>query len=594
MCGITGMLGNPEVSVVQKMMSYLTHRGPDGTGVWHDESVALGHNRLAIVDLAGGSQPIISDKGVVLIANGEIYNHRELKSKTGYAYKTSSDSEAIIALYTQHKQKNGSLDASSQSEWVSSLDGMFAFSIWDPELKQLTLARDALGIKPLSRTIINGSMLFSSEYKAFRAHDEYTPQLDRMALAARIAWEYPLDSTSLLQGVTQVRAGTIEVWHLDRDGNAKLSSKSNFERQKVAPEPSWNPDTQSAELLESFVYSVEQRLMSDVPVGIVLSGGLDSSLVAAVSHDAAQRAGQPVPECWTVAESEDNPDWKAAEIVASSLDLKHHQHILEEDDFDNRLPDLVWHGEDLDTTVMFFQPLFEKMSEHVTVGLCGQGADELHAGYPRYRDVREHAKLIHSRLSRMDAPEATIIQNKSIKANELWYKNDHTGDTNCSDLRNMLEFELEHGQLTNFQLRLVDRHSMAHSLEVRVPFLGKNHRNLSSKLPMEWRLPTDTLYEKKALRAAADLTKLPEEIVRRPKLPAGRATSPSLLAGILDQLKPFQDSILEKYSDFAGGLKNQEDIITGLGLFDAIHLHNRGSIKPKESAYDLLNEVFPQ
>ena len=105
-------------------------------------------------------------------------------------------------------------------------------------------------------------------------------------------------------------------------------------------------------------------------------------------------------------------------------------------------------------------------------------------------------------------------------------------------------------------------------------------------------MPTDTLYEKKALRAAADLTKLPEEIVRRPKLPAGRATSPSLLAGILDQLKPFQESILEKYSDFAGGLRNQEDIITGLGLFDAIHLHNRGSVKPKESAYDLLNEVF--
>ena len=126
MCGITGMLGNPDPGIVKSMMSYLTHRGPDGTGVWSDEEVALGHNRLAIVDLAGGSQPLISDDGVILIANGEIYNHKAIKSKTQYNYKTSSDSEAIIALYNQHKITNGSLDAGGQSTWISKLDGMFA------------------------------------------------------------------------------------------------------------------------------------------------------------------------------------------------------------------------------------------------------------------------------------------------------------------------------------------------------------------------------------------------------------------------------------------------------------------------------------
>ena len=469
---------------------------------------------------------------------------------------------------------------------------MFAFAIWDPANKILTLARDAMGIKPLSRTIIGGSMLFSSEYKAFRAHESHIPTLDRLALAARIAWEYPLDSTTLLEGVTQVRPGSVEVWSLDEFGKATLESNSRFEQQIVQPAQSWDPDLQAPELLESFTYSVEQRLMADVPVGIVLSGGLDSSLVAAVSHDAARRAGQPVPECWTVAESEENPDWKAAEVVASSLDLKHHQHILAEDDFDNRLPDLVWHGEDLDTTVMFFQPLFEKMSQHVTVGLCGQGADELHAGYPRYRDVKSHSQIVNSRLESMSAPEAKMVREGTILSDDKWYKSRHSGEENCSDLRTMLEFELEHGQLSNFQLRLVDRHSMAHSLEVRVPFLGKNHRFLSSRLPMEWRLPSDTMYEKKALRAAADLTKLPEEIVRRPKLPAGRATSPSLLAGILNQLDQFKPAILEKYSDFSGGLKGQDDVVIGLGLFDAIHLNNRGASNPSKSAFDLLSEVF--
>ena len=586
------MLGNPDPGIVKSMMSYLDHRGPDGTGVWFDEEVALGHNRLAIVDLAGGSQPLISDDGIILIANGEIYNHKQIKFETRYNYKTSSDSEAIIALYNQHKMTNGSLDAKSQSTWISKLDGMFAFAIWDPANKILTLARDSMGIKPLSRTIIDGSMLFSSEYKAFRAHESHIPKLDRVALAARIAWEYPLDSTSLLEGVIQVRPGSVEVWSLDKFGKATLQSNSRFEQQIVQPAQSWDPDLQAPELLESFTYSVEQRLMADVPVGIVLSGGLDSSLVAAVSHDAANRAGQPVPECWTVAESEENPDWKAAEIVASSLDLKHHQHILAEDDFDNRLPDLVWHGEDLDTTVMFFQPLFEKMSQHVTVGLCGQGADELHAGYPRYRDVKSHSKLVNSRLESMSAPEAKMVREGTILSDDRWYKSNHSGEENCSDLRTMLEFELEHGQLSNFQLRLVDRHSMAHSLEVRVPFLGKNHRSLSSRLPMEWRLPSDTMYEKKALRAAADLTKLPEEIVRRPKLPAGRATSPSLLAGILNQLDQFKPAILEKYSDFSGGLKGQDDVVIGLGLFDAIHLNKRGASSPSKSAFDLLSEVF--
>ena len=122
-----------------------------------------------------------------------------------------------------------------------------------------------------------------------------------------------------------------------------LLDVANIERQALAPSGSWNPDTQASALLESFVEGVQQRLMADVPVGIVLSGGLDSSLVAAVAHEAAERAHQPVPECWTVAENEDNPDWKAAEVVASHHDLVHHQHVLEDEAFEKRLPSLAWH-----------------------------------------------------------------------------------------------------------------------------------------------------------------------------------------------------------------------------------------------------------
>jgi len=213
------------------------------------------------------------------------------------------------------------------------------------------------------------------------------------------------------------------------------------------------------------------------PTELVVEPRISGGLVCAVAREAAEIAQQPVPACWTVAESEDNPDWKAAEVVASSLDLDHHQYVLDEDSFDNRLPDLSWHGEDFDLTVLFFQPLFEKMADSVTVGLCGQGADELHAGYPRYKELNNHSNLVRGRLENMNFDLSNL-------EGENWWTEDLTPENHTKSLQDFLQFELDHGQLSNFQLRLVDRHSMAHSLEVRVPFLGSRHRLESNKLPM--------------------------------------------------------------------------------------------------------------
>lgn len=588
------MLGQPDPAVVQRMTQVLLHRGPDGTQVWSDQHVALGHNRLAIVDLQGSPQPLFGTQSEVLIANGEIYNFREIRQQfPSYHWKTQGDSETILALHHHAKsaRKSGTLSANDHARWIQQLNGMYAFALWDADSRQLILARDPLGIKPLIRTSINGSLLFASEIKAFPAHEAYIPQIDESALVARLAWEYPLDGTTLLKDVHQVRSGTVEVWSIDSFGQAVLQGKATIERQSVQPHGAWNPSTQAVDLLESFVEGVSERLMADVPVGIVLSGGLDSSLVAAVAHQAAERANQPVPACWTVAESEDNPDWVAAEEVASVLDLKHHQHILESDSFDSRLPDLAWHGEDLDLTVLFFQPLFEKMSHHVTVGLCGQGADELHAGYPRYGDLKSHAKMIDERLSSIEHPFARTIENGSLPVGDAWYAADHSGSAHTESLQDFLQFELDHGQLSNFQLRLVDRHSMAHSLEVRVPFLSKSHRTASHALPMDWRLPS-TLEEKAALRAAASLTSLPHHIVRRPKLPAGTATSPSLIKTLLEELKPRCQELFQRYQPFAGALRTQPEIALGLGLFEATHILDRGVKKPQGSTSDLLDRVI--
>ena len=570
MCGIGGMLGEPDQAILSRMNSLMDHRGPDGQGIFRDDNCGLAHTRLAIVDIVGSPQPIYGP-GKVAVVNGEIYNHLSLKSSM-YQYTTNGDSEVVLSLHT------GKGNASTHAKWISKLDGMFAFALWSEG--QLILARDAMGIKPLMRTIVGDSLLFSSEAKALRAHEDYVPAIDDFAMRARIAWEYPLDATTLFAGVHQVRPGTVEVWELV-DGKPTMTSIARFEQQVVAPTDSWN-DPEG--LLETFVESVKDRLMADVPVGIVLSGGLDSSLVCAVAREAAQRAGQPVPACWTVAESEDNPDWQAAELVASSLDLEHHQYILEEDSFNSRLPDLAWHGEDLDLTVLFFQPLFAKMSESVTVGLCGQGADELHAGYPRYRDLSAHANEIQSRLDDLNCDLSGLT-------GEEWWAEDHSPNSHCESLQEFLQFELDHGQLSNFQLRLVDRHSMAHGLEVRVPFLGYRHRDASNKLPIDWRLP-NSLEEKAALRKAADLTDLPAEIVRRPKLPAGRATSPRMIDAVLAELQPRVEDIAARHPTLEKALLKQPDIAIGLGLFEAMHILDGGRSRKTGDAASLLDEVI--
>lgn len=570
MCGIGGMLGEPDQAVLSRMNRLMKHRGPDGDGIFFDDNCGLAHTRLAILDLQGSPQPLYGP-GKVAVVNGEFYNHLDLKDNS-YQYTTNGDSEIVLSLY------RGKGNASQHAEWISKLDGMFAFAIWANE--QLILARDSMGIKPLMRTIVNDSLLFASEAKALRGHEEYIPAIDDLAMRARIAWEYPLDGTTLFRDVHQVRPGTVEVWEM-RSGKPVMTSISTFEKQVVAPANSWD-DPEG--LLETFVESVKDRLMADVPVGIVLSGGLDSSLVCAVAREAAQRAEQPVPACWTVAESEDNPDWQAAELVASSLDLKHHQYILEEDSFNSRLPDLAWHGEDLDLTVLFFQPLFAKMAESVTVGLCGQGADELHAGYPRYRDLGSHATEIQSRLDDLNCDLS------NLSGDEWWSKN-HTPAAHCDSLQDFLQFELDHGQLSNFQLRLVDRHSMAHGLEVRVPFLGFRHRDASNKLPIDWRLPP-SMEEKAALRKAADLTDLPAEIVRRPKLPAGRATSPRMIDAVLSELDSRVVDIAARHPSMEKALLKQPDIAIGLGLFEAMHILDAGRNRRNGDAATLLDEVI--
>ena len=574
MCGIAGILGRGDPTTVHSMVERLAHRGPDGRGIWHEGPVTLGHARLSILDLKGSAQPMV-DRQWTLIANCEIYNHDHLRRRyPAYPWSTKGDVEAILACASAARSR-GSNSASAHATWIAELDGMFAFALWDAADQQLILARDPLGIKPLVRTRVGDELLFASEVKAFHAHPEWVARMDPQALHVRLAYEYPLDGTTLFEGVSSVRPGTVEVWDLE-GGRPRLLDVVRYASDRPSPAP-WSLDA-AGSLLSTLRSSVRDRLMSDVPLGVVLSGGLDSSLIAALAKEEAEASGDAPPSCWTVAEDPSNPDWLGAEEVASSLDLDHHQHLIDAPTLEDAIPDLVASGEDLDTTVAFFQPLFRAMTEDVTVGLCGQGADELHGGYPRYGALERHQELVRERLRSFPEP--------SIDPEGPWWEKVLDPDVTLRDLQTTLDFELDRGQLANFQLRLVDRHSMAHGVEVRVPFLGMEHVHAASRLPLSWK--RSTVDEKMALRAATSHLSLPETIIRRPKLPAGRATTPTLIDQVLEEHGPVIEDVLLRHPNHIKLLRQEPDLALGLGLFEAIHLNGDG-VRGDASIHDLID-----
>jgi len=554
-----------------------------------------------------------SDHGAVLVQNGEIYNYLSLRHGIrGYPWRTSGDSETILALHRAGSgaqsraldEISGNLEgrlrkssrarapgnpAAAHVEWVSKLDGIWGFALWDPSRQELILCRDSLGVKPMLRTIMpDGTLLFASEVKAFYGHPEFVATPDIDAIAVRLAYEYPFDRTTLFEGVSQVAQGTIETWSLDAEGRAILTGIARYCQDTVDPQQGLDLSRQSGFLLDTLREGIEDRMMSDVPLGVVLSGGLDSSLIASLARDVADATSYEVPACWTVAGSEDNPDLVSAKLVASHQDLEHHTTVLPEDSFWNGLPNFVWHGEDLDVTVLFWHPLFKEMASQVKIGLCGQGADELHGGYERYRKLNDHSKLVGNRLKLSGGIDTSRLPKG---AGQPWANAHISPDHHFSSLKSTLQFELDRGQLSNFQLRLADRHSMAQGLEARVPFLSSKHREISHRLPMSWRVSGPS--EKIALRAAASQTNLPGEIVTRPKLPAGTATAPSMVNEVVEEMKPRSLEWAEEYGTLAPMLRNQPDMALGMRIFHALHFTEGGASRASDDLMTVLDDVGP-
>lgn len=378
MCGIAGILSlDPRERVdadrVERMCDALQHRGPDDQGVLARGPVALGSRRLAIVDLRGGHQPMASDDGSLFITyNGEIYNHpairAELESR-GERYRTRSDTETILRLYRTSGEK-----------CLERLRGMFAFALWDEGRKRLFLARDRLGIKPLYYAVTDRELLFASEIKAILAAGGIRPELNASVLPEFLASGFVSGEETFFRGVKKLLPGRALSFSHEEGLKAERWWKLRVERSEAAA----GIEAEALRLRERLTESVRIHLMSDVPVGVFLSGGLDSSALAALM---ASMMEEPVHTFSVGFDDAATNELPFARLAARSVGSRHHEVLVSPGDFFHAVPRLVWH-EDEPIAFPSSVPLYfvsRLARDYVKVVLTGEGADELFLGYNRYR-----------------------------------------------------------------------------------------------------------------------------------------------------------------------------------------------------------------
>lgn len=360
--------------VLERMRDVITHRGPDEAGIFVDANIGLGHRRLSIVDVASGHQPMTNEDGSLqIIYNGEVYNHADYRDDLearGHVYRTHCDTETILHLYEEHG------DAC-----VNFLRGMFAFAIWDGKKKELFIARDRLGVKPLYYFHADdGSLYFGSEIKTIFQASDLKPEINFHALPDYLANHATSGEETLYKGVKRLLPGHTLLW---RDGAVEIKKYWDVSFAKTADQTRSDKDF-IAEWYELFRTSVRLRLMADVPLGMFLSGGIDSSAIAAVMSGMVD---EPI-KTFSVAFAEREANELAyARIVAEAYKTNHHEVVVSPEEFFNALPKLVWHEDEPlahpSSVALYFVSLLA--SQHVKVVLTGEGSDELLAGYGRYR-----------------------------------------------------------------------------------------------------------------------------------------------------------------------------------------------------------------
>jgi asparagine synthase (glutamine-hydrolysing) len=379
MCGINGIIYSNESGReleprrLTRMRDVLRHRGPDDDGIFIEKNVGLGHRRLSIVDLKSGHQPMFNDDAsCAIVYNGEVYNHtdcrRELEAK-GYEYKTHCDTETILHLYEEYG-----------SRCVDHLRGMFAFAIWDKRRQQLFVARDRLGVKPLYYVFDEqGNLFFGSEIKCLLEAGAVKAELNYGALPDQLANYGTSSDETLYAGVKRLMPGSTLIW---KDGKIEIEKYWDV---SFEPKLEGGSDRDYVdEWRELFRQSVELRLMADVPLGMFLSGGIDSSAIAAMM---AQMVKEPIKTFSVGFKEREANEFEYARIVSKAFRTEHHEITITPDQFFGALPDLIWHedepiGFEASIPLYFVSKLAQK---HVKVVLTGEGSDEMLGGYGRYQ-----------------------------------------------------------------------------------------------------------------------------------------------------------------------------------------------------------------
>jgi asparagine synthase (glutamine-hydrolysing) len=587
MCGIAGVIkfgdgANVAPDLVRGMCSSMVHRGPDDEGIYTQGRVGIGMRRLSIVDLATGHQPISNEDNTIwIVFNGEIYNHAELRpdlEARGHRYRTHSDTETIVHLYEEYGH-----------DCVRHLRGMFAFAIWDSRKRHLFIARDRLGIKPLYYQHDDQQFVFGSEVKVLLSSG-MRPHFRRTALPEYLAFGYLSGSETFFSGIEKLMPGH---W-LEIDEQGRLKIEQYWDLALSQPGPERSQADYIAQYREMLEQAVSSHLMSDVPLGVFLSGGVDSSAVAALMTK-IRRA--PV-ETFSVGYAEQSySELPYARQVATHLNSIHHEVLLSRQEFFDSLPQLIWHEDEPiawpSSVSLFFVARLAR--ERVTVVLTGEGSDETLAGYSRYGFTLRNAALnrIYSSLtpSLYRRLIRDFIANSHLIGADLRRRLGHTFvGRDGSDwssfyfdnffsafswneqhqlLTDQLNAELQssspytnvlshwdrsRGEMlqrllyTDIKTYLVellmkqDNMSMAASIESRVPFLDHVLVEFAASIPRRFQF--DGLAGKQILKKAVE-DLLPDSILYRPKLGFPTPWS-GWLAG--QQLDAIRDLLLEPRS----------------------------------------------